>query len=80
MADAFNEMKKLDDEEVARDVRILVQQFKESGKVPDFNKWHKIFKRKALSDGLSEKGAQARATLKILQWKEALDPAHRVDP
>jgi hypothetical protein len=74
VADTFNEMKRLDEEHIERDLRILIQSIRASGEVPDFGKLHRVFVFNALAKGFSKKGAQAQASLKILEMKRIMDP------
>ena len=76
MADPFNEMKKLDDERIARDVRLLIDMYRSTGQITDahLRKMERALYTLAKSNGTSEKGAKAWASLKMLDVKKALDP------
>ena len=74
MADTFNGMRKLDREHLDREVGVLIETYHATGKVPDFVKLHKAIVKAYETTGVSKKGAQAQATLRIVDMKRLMDP------
>jgi hypothetical protein len=72
MADPFNEMRKLDQAALDRDLELMIRQYQANGTVPDFDKLHRMFKKWALQAGMSSKGAQAKATIQLQKFKELM--------
>jgi hypothetical protein len=74
MTDPFNDekWKRLDDAHLDRDLRLMIQAYRDSGQFLDFNEFHRKFEKWALAAGMSKKGAKAKATLQVLRLKELL--------
>ena len=73
MADPFNEMIKLESEDTEREVRLLYYAIRMGQRPVDFESYRPMLYKLARSRSVSEKGARAWASLKLVEFKKNLD-------
>ncbi len=79
MADTFNEMIKLETEDLERELRLILHADKMHQRPVDFDAYRAPLYKLAKSRGMSEKGSRAWASLTLFEFKKGLDELTRPD-